>query len=607
MEREPNTNRVNTIPKSREPTHAVRRPWVPVAMRGERGQLFLTYLSILALANLAFGLVSWRLGYTEGAWLHLIGLLINGLVIAWRWRGNTLPGLVIFTQWTLLLQALALAWTSGGIFSPMLIWLSWACLPSVIERSVRHGHWWIGANTLLILAMYLYALQGGEVMLGVEPKMLVHWHLLVALLVLAFQMGLLHRLQRLRIKRLERLHRHTRLLQRMRNDLVHAQKQKDIFVASVSHELRTPMNAILGLADLIENDKRLPEDIKIKVGNIQKSSEHLLTIINDLLDYSQISAGALRIVHEPFDLHDTLKTAYMLLQSRAHTKAIRYTLNMGHGVPRWIVGDAHRLTQILVNLLGNAVKFTHEGFVSLRCQYEESIEDAQHGTLHIEVRDSGIGIPSENLAKLFEHFVQADDSISRRFGGSGLGLSITRDLVEAMAGKIGVDSTSGQGSRFFISLPCQSTTAPHTPIDSEVPLQEQGPIRILIVDDNPLNRQIASLQLRRQLLEAVIEEAASGQEALEKIQDRPFDVVLLDLLMPGMDGFETTQKIRLELAKPLCEIPIIALTACNDPREYERCMAVGMNEAIAKPFDRELLGKKILQYARRSTRKNDDV
>lgn len=601
MANQPHSARLKNDQLSDGEHHQARRPWLPVAMRGERGQLFMTYLGILALANTVFGLVSWRMNYQEGAWLHLVGLMINGLVIMWRWRGNNLPGLVLVTQWTLMVQALALAWTSGGIFSPMLIWLSWACLPSVIERSVRHAHWWLGATAVLILAMYLYALQGGEVMLGVAPALLVHWHFLVALLILGLQMGLLYRLQRLRVKRLERLHRHTRQLQRMRNELIHAQKLKDIFVASVSHELRTPMNAILGLADLIGNDKRLPEDVRIKIENIQNSSEHLLTIINDLLDYSQISAGALRIVHEPFDLHATLKIAYTILEPRAQTKPIRYTLNMGHAVPQWILGDAHRLTQILVNLLGNAVKFTHEGFVSLKCHYEESIEDAQHGTLHIEVHDSGIGIPSENLAKLFEHFVQADDSISRRFGGNGLGLSITRDLVEAMAGKIGVESLAGKGSRFFIQLPCQSTKAPHVPIASELPLQTQGPIRILIVDDNPLNRQIASLQLRRQLLEAEIEEASGGLEAFAKIRDFPFDVVLLDLQMPNMDGFETTLKLRNELPKPQCEIPIIALTASTDPREYERCLAVGMNEVMPKPFDRELLSKKVLEYARRST------
>ncbi|PUE07097.1 hypothetical protein B9Z51_14560 [Limnohabitans sp. T6-5] len=574
--------------------------WLPSGLRGERDQLFLTYLAILTLANTAFAGVSWAVGYVEGAELHLTGLLLNLTVFVLRWRGTALPRLVRLTQWTLLGQALALAWTSGGIFSPMLGWLAWACLPAVIDHSIRQAHAWIGGTALLILALYAYALMGGEVMLGMAPSHLVHWHALVALLILALQTGLLYRFQRLRLQRLERMHRHTRLLHRMRNDLVHAQKQKDIFVASVSHELRTPMNAILGLADLIHHDKHLADDVRAKVENIQKSSEHLLTIINDLLDYSQISAGALRIVHEPFDLHDTLRTSYMILEPRALTKPISYTLHMGSGVPLWILGDAHRLTQVLVNLLGNAVKFTTEGFVSLSCQYEESLEDTAHGILHIEVRDSGIGISAENQSKLFGQFVQADSSIAQRFGGNGLGLSITRNLVEAMGGKIGVDSTGGKGSRFYISLPCQSTAPLQSRIRSDEPLADQGPVRILIVDDNPLNRQVASLQLRRQLLQAEIDQAEGGRQAFEKIRDGHYDVVLLDLLMPDMDGFETARKVRTELPPPLCYTPIIALTANNDAREHERCLAVGMNESMVKPFDRILLSKKVLEHARRS-------
>jgi signal transduction histidine kinase/CheY-like chemotaxis protein len=585
--------REETQPSNAHPTY------LPLGLRGERDQLFLTYLAILALANAAFACTSWVVDYAQGLALHLAGLLLNLAVVVMRCRGTALPGLVLLTQSTLLAQALGLAWTSGGIFSPMLGWLAWASLPAVIDRSVRHAYAWIGSTALLILALYAYALTGGEVILGMAPSELVHWHVLVALLILAMQTGLLYRFQRLRVQRLMRMHHHARLFHRMRDDLVQTQKHKDIFVASVSHELRTPMNAILGLADLIHHDQRLPEDVRSKVENIQKSSEHLLTIINDLLDYSQISAGALRIVNEPFDLHETLRTAYMILEPRALTKAILYSRQQDANVPRWILGDAHRLTQVLVNLLGNAVKFTNEGFVSLNCHYEESLEDAQHGTLHIEVRDSGIGISTENQAKLFEKFVQADSSISHRFGGNGLGLSITRNLVEAMDGKIGVESESEQGSRFFISLPCQCTAPLKPRITTDLPLAELGPIRILVVDDNPLNRQVASLQIRRQLLQAEIDEATGGLQAFEKIRDGQYDVVLLDLMMPDMDGFETTRKVRSELPEPQRSVPIIALTANNDSREHERCITLGINESMVKPFDRVLLSKKIIEHAHR--------
>lgn len=579
---------------------ALRSPaWLPPALRGERDQLFLTYLGILALANAAFALVSWQVAYVQGWMLHLVGLGLNLCMVTLRWRGQPLAMLMRTTQVTLLLQALALAWTSGGIFSPMLGWLAWASLPAVIDRSVRYGHLWIAATAVLIVGLYLYAMSGGQVALGVAPTELVHWHLLVALLILTMQWALLYRFQTLRLRRMERVRRHSRALQNMREQLLHAQKQKDVFVASVSHELRTPMNAILGLADLIHHDKRLPDDVRAKVENIQKSSEHMLTIINDLLDYSQIEAGALRVVNEPFDLHDTLRTAYSILEPRAHTKPLHYRLDIGQDVPRWIRGDAHRLTQVLVNLLGNAVKFTSEGEVCLRCRYEESLEDPHQGVLHLEVTDTGIGIPAENQSRLFERFIQADASIARRFGGNGLGLAITRNLIEAMGGEIGLKSTSGLGSCFSITLPCQIESPQTSHRAPDEALSEKGPVRILIVDDNPLNRQVASLQLRRQLVQAEIEQAENGVQALEKIRSGHFDVVLLDLLMPDMDGFETARRVRNELPEPQRSVPIIALTANNDAREHERCLAVGMNESMVKPFDRVLLSKKVLEHAQR--------
>lgn len=581
---------------------AVVPHWFQPAWQGEGDQLLLTYLLTLAAANAGFALASWQVHYIEGSVLHGLGLLISLGLCGIRWRGlGTLDGVTRAAQGTLLVQAMALAWTSGGIFSPMVSWLAWASLPSLMNRSVRQGLVWIAGTALLVVGLYLYALLGGDVVLGVPPTELVHWHLMVVLLTLAMQWGLLHRFHRIRQKRMDRMRDHTRQLERARAELVLAQKQKDIFVASVSHELRTPMNAITGLADLIQHDQRLPDDIRTKVENIQKSSEHLLTIINDLLDYSQIEAGALRIIEEPFPLHQTLQTAYSILAPRAETKPIAYTLMIGHEVPAWIMGDSHRLTQALVNLLGNAVKFTSQGEVSLRCRFEASLEDASRGVLHLEVHDTGIGIALEDQHKLFGQFVQADQSISRRFGGSGLGLSITRNLIEAMGGAIRLHSRLGVGSRFSIELPCRVAAASEPGLDTDDVPQQLSPIRILVVDDNALNRQVASLQLRRQLLHAEVEQAANGEQALEKVRDGSLDIVLLDLLMPGMDGFATARKIRQELPPPLCNIPIIALTADSNPEQLQRCLNVGMNATLIKPFDRVELARKVMEHALRKT------
>lgn len=579
---------------------AVRSPaWLPAALRGERDQLFITYLAILCSANAAFAIVSLGLGYAAGVGLHLGGLGLSLLLFGLRWKGQPLNRLIRTMQWALTFQAMALAWTSGGIFSPMLGWLALAVLPAVVERSVNHGRAWIGGAALLILGLYAYALLGGQVDLGIAPVQLVHWHLLVALLVLAMQWVLLQRFQVMRAQRIERVRQHSLHLQQLREQLVQAHRQKDMFMASVCHELRTPMNAILGLADLIHHDPELSEDVRAKASNIQKSSEHLLTLINDLMDYSQIEAGALKIVQESFDLHDTLRTAYSILQARALSKPIRYLLDIGQDVPAWISGDAHRLTQVLVNLLGNAVKFTDSGEVRLQCRFEESLEDSQSGVLHLEVSDTGIGIAEQDQHKLFERFVQADPSIARRFGGNGLGLSITRHLVQAMGGTIALQSALGRGSRFSVALPCRVEPQPRRSGVSDKLIPDAGPVRILIVDDNPLNRQVASLQLRRQLVDAEVMEAENGLKALESIRTNDFDVVLLDLQMPGMDGFETARRVRTELPEARRSVPIIALTANNDTRELEKCLAIGMNATMLKPFDRVQLCKKVLEHAQR--------
>lgn len=571
--------------------------WLPSHLRGERDQLFIAYLGLLAVANAAFVGVSWLVDFEPGYWIHLAALVLALTLARLRWTGWRLRPLLRTLQLSALVQGGLLAWLTGGIYSPLLSWLALAALPAVLDRHRLSSLMWIGASTLLILGMYLYALLGGTVTLGVMPLDLVHWHLLVALTILGLQLLLLFKFDALRAQRLRRVQLRNRALQHMREVLLATQKHKDLFVASISHDLRTPMNAILGLADLIHHDARLPPELRVKVTHIQKSSEHLLTIINDLLDHSQIEAGQLQIAHEPYHLHETLYTAFNILLPRAQSKHIRYETDLGPDLPKWVMGDGHRLTQVLVNLLGNAVKFTHEGEVVLQARYEESLEHSDHGRLHLCVRDTGIGIAPEHQQQVFESFTQADQSIARRFGGNGLGLSITRHLVEAMGGSIQLESQLGLGSSFQVDLPCEATKAPFTPAPMEDPGIATTAPRVLIADDNAINRQVAMLQLRRHIPGAEIEQAEDGLQAFEKIRDQHYDVVLMDLLMPGMDGLQATRKVREELPEPQRSVPIIALTANNDRREHERCIAAGMNEAMVKPFDRAQLVQRVLFYA----------
>jgi len=578
--------------------HTLRR-WMTHPLQNERELLFFSFLVILALGYGAFALVAWGLNFHDGLLTNLLGivamLVLGGLRLAKVRLNPLITGLQVVT----LAQALAITWLTGGIYSATIGWLTLAPLPAVLAPTQRARIVGLVTGWGLVLGLYFYALLGGEVALQIMPQDLLHWHLMMAVVIFGMQMALFHRMNVLRTQRMQRMQQHSRKLRQIHQQLKHTQQQKDLFVASVSHELRTPMNAILGLADLIHYDQRLHAEAREKIEDIQKSGEHLLTIINDLLDHSQMEAGRLQIVREPFNLHDTLKTSFQLLKRRADTKPLNYILSIEPGVPDWVVGDSHRLTQILVNLLGNALKFTSQGEVELRCT-AEMVTSAQPpmALVHLEVRDTGIGIPHDRQHRVFESFAQADNSIARRFGGNGLGLSITRGLVIAMGGHIGFESQAGQGTQFGVDLPCALAKAPahtQTIVDEQ---SSEAAVRILIADDNPLNRQIASLQLRRHLPQARVTEVENGLEAFEAVRDSEenFDVILMDLLMPEMDGLESSRKIRTELPEPKRSTPIIALTANTDKEELARCIEYGMNECMLKPFNRTLLVQRVLSY-----------
>jgi signal transduction histidine kinase/CheY-like chemotaxis protein len=563
----------------------------------EKELLFFSFISILALGYGAFAIVAWRLNFGPGVVANLLGILGMGVLGALRIAQFRLDRLIGALQVFTLAQAFWITWLTGGIYSATISWLALAPLPSVLASSQRARVAGMAVGWVLILGLYVHALLGGETTLQVAPQDLLHWHLMMAMVIFGMQMALLYRMSTVRKRRFQRMQQHSRKLRQIHKQLKHTQQQKDLFVASVSHELRTPMNAILGLADLIHHDKTLSTEVRAKIEDIQKSGEHLLTIINDLLDHSQMEAGRLQVVKEPFNLPETLHASFQLLKRRAETKPLHYTLSLDSSVPSWVMGDGHRLTQILVNLLGNAIKFTDQGEIELRCTAETTTSAAPAMALiHLEVRDTGMGIPADRQHRVFQNFSQADHTIARRFGGNGLGLSITHGLVQAMGGEIHFTSQVGQGTHFFVDLPCALTQAPAPMQAADELADSDQAIRILIADDNPLNRQIASLQLRRQLPQAQVTEVATGLQAFEQVRDGTFDVILMDLLMPEMDGLEASRKIRTELPEPQCNTPIIALTANTDKEELARCIEYGMNECMLKPFNRNHLVQRVLSY-----------
>lgn len=378
-------------------------------------------------------------------------------------------------------------------------------------------------------------------------------------------------------------------LEKRTHELEEANQAKTRFLANTSHELRTPMNGVLGMLDLTM-DTELSEQQRSYLRDARDSASSLLRVLNDILDVSKLESGRFTIHPTPFELREFLNEVQSFFVARAHSQGVELQLVLAEGLPGRVKGDRDRIRQILLNLLDNAFKFTLVGCISLTARAEEL--DGKKVKLLLTVRDSGQGISPEKLDKMFEPFVQGDDSMTRTQGGTGLGLAICRELAQLMEGRLWARSELEKGSEFFLELPLEVLSGAAPAVAAQPGDVNFRPLKILVAEDNPVNQRVCVRMLDRFGHRAVL--ASDGHQALALLHSDSYDLVLMDIQMPGLDGLEVTRQIRQEGL----DVPVVALTAHATVGYREFCLSQGMDGYLDKPIRMEDLKQVLEQYSR---------
>jgi signal transduction histidine kinase/ActR/RegA family two-component response regulator len=514
---------------------------------------------------------------TAGYWC-LLGTLLLGVPYILVAHGTLLWSIGYVTY---------LAAMTGGINSPVMVWMTVAILPAILLFERAPAMFWMIVVFVANFALLLISQHG---LVNSDINMandVMAWTVANKLFVLSLALYVVFVTERMHRSQTVEMDESNAELERTHQALIRAQAHKDEFIASVGHELRTPMNAILGLNGILRTELAAkPEDAAV-VDHIRRSTEQLLQVVNDILDFSQLQAGRLVLHEEEFALRETLGGVLAAHDKKAQAKNIHLSLEATAVHSMWVKGDRQRLVQVLNNLLDNAIKFTAEGTIVVRAQ-------AVGGGVLFEVQDSGIGIAPDRQKQIFNGFEHADVQTNRQYGGTGLGLSICERLVTLQGGTIGVSSAQGHGSRFWFQLPLRSIAVKEAHAAAEMArMLIDKPIQILLVDDNAVNLLVARMMLKKCFPKAEIAQANSGQEALDKLREQAFDLTLLDMVMPEMDGTEVTQIFRRDFPVPTRDMPILALTASANPVDHDRCLAAGMNDVLHKPLDEPQLISKI--------------
>jgi signal transduction histidine kinase/CheY-like chemotaxis protein len=598
-------------------THILIKRQLAPHMR-QSTNVYFVWFAVLAVMGL-IGLAPWLywLGHTLSAnscAIAIICVLISMGV--WRYGGGVKWGGLIY-QITLMGLVLFNAAITGGVTSPVLTWLAIIPLLPLFMGSRIGSLLAMVTSMLSVLGLYQLQRHGWLPLIenqfalqsvGDSPPLADNaWQTLsfaagMFILMLLAQLALVHIYDTANEQHLRRLRQANTRLEALSKNLKIASAHKDQFLAMVSHEMRTPLNAVMGYLGLLSSDSHLPEPADQYVKGARNSAAHLVTVINDLLDFSQIQQGKLVLNLQPVNLREMLTSTHQTLSPRADQLGVAYPLDIDPNVPEWALVDAHRLAQIILNLLGNALKFTSQGQVRMHIRFDPTPDTPKHGQMTIRVEDTGTGMPQSALENIFKPFVQLkmsdnDLKAGNALHGNGLGLAITRSLVQSHKGNVSVESTLGMGSAFTVKLPIAVAEPPMARRTTDTSSANPIELDILVVDDHVTNRLVATASIKRGLPNALIDHAINGNDALAKMREHRYDLVLMDLIMPDISGTEVVRRIRDDLDHPHRDVPVIALTANVAADAVKECLALGFREVLPKPFDRDILVQAILTHA----------
>jgi signal transduction histidine kinase/CheY-like chemotaxis protein len=543
-------------------------------MSAARRRLFSKYCLQLTLASALLFYFLDHPGYDHRIYLFSAALCLVLMVLLRRGFSTLYSANAV-----LLTVLLTLTWAAaqtGGVNSSKNLWFSLLPMVALLTVGRTAAVWWLGLISLVQCGL-MWAGMRGLIDTRVDWHHMIAWGIFNQVCVVGSWVFGVHLYERMYRQQVQANEQHNQALEATHDDLQRAQAHKDEFIASVGHELRTPMNAILGFNGILHGQLAdRPDDVAV-VDHIRVSTERLLQVVNDILDFSQLQAGRLVLHAQEFDLTDAVTSALKPYRELAQRKGLAMNVEMPFDDHAWVYADKGRFQQILQNLVDNAIKFTDQGLVSVSVVLQDT-------HVRVAVQDTGIGIAEDRQQVIFDRFEHANIQTNRQYGGTGLGMSICERLVTLQGGTLGVRSHVGEGAYFWFTLPMPMVAMP-TLASQDWASLTQEPLNFLLVDDNAVNLLVAGLMLKKHFPNATVQQTDTGEHALTLLREQHFDLVLMDMMMPDMDGLEATRTLRQTFPSPICDVPVLALTASVNPVDRERCLGSGMDDVLYKPLD----------------------